>query len=83
MKNEDTTPINTTVVTKWQGAMSLVFGNGRAVRGTGGAVANQPKAEDALDYASRATILPLNPSRMDALLQKSGLVQYQDRICAA
>jgi hypothetical protein len=33
----------------------LVFGSGRTARGIGAVVANQTKAEDAPDYASRAT----------------------------
>jgi len=47
--------LNTTVVTKWQGARSLVFGSDRTGRGIGASFANQTKAEDAPDYASLAT----------------------------
>jgi hypothetical protein len=43
------------VVTKWQVVGILVFGSGRTGRGIGALFANQTKAEDAPDYASRAT----------------------------
>ena len=46
---------NTTVVTKWHEARSLVFGSDRTVRGIDAVFANQTKAEDAPDYASLAT----------------------------
>lgn len=46
---------STTVVSKWQEAGSLVFGSGRTGRGIGAVFASQTKAEDAPDYASRAT----------------------------
>jgi hypothetical protein len=35
-----------------------------------------------LDPSCGAAVLPLNPGGMDTLLQKSSLVQYQDRIRA-
>lgn len=47
--------LSTTVVSKWQEAGSLVFGSGRTGRGIGAVFASQTKAEDAPDYASRAT----------------------------
>ena len=46
---------STTVVSKWQEAGSLVFGSGKTGRGIGAVFASQTKAEDAPDYASRAT----------------------------
>ena len=46
---------STTVVTKWQGAGSLVFGRGRTGLGIGAVFANQTKAVEAPDDASCAT----------------------------
>ena len=46
---------STTVVTKLQRARRLVFGSGRTVREIGVSFANQTRAGDVPDFASRAT----------------------------